>query len=90
MREALTPCSAAPFLSQDIKTDFLGGSAALLLPRPRPAAAVVRWSGPSGGPRKGWTGVAKKLNTEGRARARSRSSGCSLPSAFNLSSHAFR
>ena len=24
MREALTPCSAAPFLSQDIKTDFLG------------------------------------------------------------------
>ena len=30
------------------------------------------------------------MNTEGRARARSRSSGCSLPSAFNLSSHAFR
>ena len=79
---------SAPFLSQDIKTDFLGGGAALLLPRPRPA--VVRWSGPSGGPRKGRTGVAKKLNTEGRARARSRSSGCSLPSAFNLSSHAFR
>ena len=42
---------SAPFLSQDIKTDFLGGDAALLLPRPRPA--VVRWSGPSGGPRKG-------------------------------------